>query len=112
MHIILILLCQFIICSSAATIISMTSGNLWNYHRDLVNDDANEIYYRVNNKNKMKSTSFEYKTIITGNAPADNNTLETDAVVSLQYLSNLWRSLDLLLINCKIELDLLLNYNI
>ena len=104
MDIILILLCQFIICSSAATIISMTSGNLWNYHRDLVNDDANEIYYRVN-KTKIKSTSFEYKTIITGKAPTDNNTL--------QYLSNLWRSLDLLIINCKLEeLGLLLNYNI
>ena len=31
--------------------------------------------------------------------------LNTEAVVSLKYLSNLWRSLDLHLINCEIELD-------
>ena len=36
--------------------------------------------------------------------PNNNNIL--DAEVPLRYLSNFWRSLDLLLINCEIELDL------
>ena len=38
--------------------------------------------------------------------PADNNILDTDVVVPLKYLSNFWRSLGLLIINCEIELDL------
>ena len=47
-----------------------------------------------------------YKTKIIGSTPADNNTLHTDFVVPLKYLSNFWRSLDLLIINCEIKLDL------
>ena len=31
--------------------------------------------------------------------------LETELIVPLKYLSNFWRSLDLPLINCKLELD-------
>ena len=45
---------------------SMTSGSLWNYHRDEVNDDANETNaagdHRKNNNNATTSRSFEYKT--------------------------------------------------
>ena len=37
---------------------------------------------------------------------ANNNTLNTEAVIPLKYLSNFWRTLDLPLINCKTELDL------
>ena len=40
---------------------SMTSGSLWNYHREEINDDANENN-RVNNSNSTTSKSFEYKT--------------------------------------------------
>ena len=32
--------------------------------------------------------------------------LDSEVVVSLKYLSNFWRSLDLPLINCEIKLDL------
>ena len=42
-----------------------------------------------------------------GSAPADNNTLETEVVVPLKHLSNIWKSLHLPLIKCEIELDLL-----
>ena len=38
--------------------------------------------------------------------PADNNVLEAEAVVSLNYLSNFWRFLNFSLINCEIELVL------
>ena len=38
--------------------------------------------------------------------PADNNVLEAEAIVSLNYLSNFWRFLDFPLINCEIELVL------
>ena len=45
----------------------MTSGSLWNYYRDEVNDSANEIDDNDNNDNNGKTTtskSFEYKTKI------------------------------------------------
>ena len=41
-----------------------------------------------------------------GKTRADNNTLDVEAVVALRYLSNFWKSLDLSLINCEIELVL------
>ena len=48
----------------------MTSGSLWSYYRDEVNDHANENNdpgrYRINNKKTATSKSFEYKTKITG----------------------------------------------
>ena len=40
-----------------------------------------------------------------GSAP-DYNALDTEFVVPLKYLSHLWRSFDLSLINCQINLDL------
>ena len=69
----------------------MTSGSLWNYYKDEVNDNANENSpadnYRINSK-KTTSKSFEYKTKITGSTPADNNILQKEVVVPLKYLSN------------------------
>ena len=86
---------------------SMTSGSLWNYYRDEINDDANEnVNNRINNKTIL-SKSFEYKTKLIGSMPNDNDTLDTEVVVPLKYFSNFWRSLDLPLINCETELDLL-----
>ena len=50
------------------------------------------------------SKSFEYKAKLIGSTPDDNNTLDAEVFVPLKCLSNFWRSLDLPLINCKIEL--------
>ena len=69
------------------------------------NNDANN--YRINNKTKSKS--FEYKTNITGRMPNDNNILDAEVVVPLKYLSNFWRSPNIPLINCKLELKLKLS---
>ena len=41
-----------------------------------------------------------------GRATDDNNTLDKEVVVSLKYLGNFWRFLDLPLINSELELDL------
>ena len=49
---------------------------------------------------------MEYKTKLTGSTPNNNNILDTEVAVPLEYLRNFWRSLDLSLINCEIELDL------
>ena len=87
---------------------SKTSVSLWNYYRDKVYDDANEIVAnrRLNNNKTTTSNSSEYKTKIIGRAPTNNGELDTEVVVPLKYLSNFWRSLGLPLINCKIEIDL------
>ena len=60
----------------------------------------------VNNR-KTTSKSFEYKAKVIGRTPDDNNTLDAEVVVPLKYLSNFWRFLNLSLINCEIELDLI-----
>ena len=63
------------------------------------------------------SKSFKYKTSITGNTynigdgeeGYDANKVgknETEVVIPLKYLSNFWGSLNILLINCEIELIL------
>ena len=87
---------------------SLTSGSLWNYYRDEINDDENENdnNNRINYNKTTRSKSFEYKTKTTGRASNDNNKLDTETVVPLKYLSTFWRSFDLPLINCEIELDL------
>ena len=89
---------------------SMTSGSLWNCYRDEVNDDANENNddsKKINNNKTTTSKSFEYKTKIFGKTTNNNNnTLNGEVVVPIKYLSNIWRFLDLPLINCDIELDL------
>ena len=61
---------------------------------------------RINNKKTVTSKSFKYKTKIIGGTSDDENTLDTEVAVPLEYLSNLRRSLGLPLINCEIELDL------
>ena len=69
---------------------SMTSRSLWKYYRDEVNDSADEIDDNDNMINKKKQQQVNI----------------AEVVVPLKYLSNFWRSLDLPLVNCEIELDL------
>ena len=84
--------------------VTIASGRLWYYYTDEVNDDTNEDHaarIKINNKK-----TFEYKTKLKGSTPNDNNTLDTEVVLPLKYLSNFWRSLDSLSTNCEIKLDL------
>ena len=63
---------------------STTSGCLWNYYRDEVNDDENEndnTNNRMNNIKTITSKSFEYKTKIIESTPNDNNILNAEVVV-------------------------------
>ena len=71
---------------------------------DAANKD-NADHYKVNNSKTTRSRSFEYETKIIGSIPANNNRLNSEVVVPIHYLSNFWRSLDLPLINCEIQLD-------
>ena len=80
-----------------------------NYYRNEINDDENEndnANKKINNNKTITIKSFECMTKIIGRTPADNNTLNVEFVVPLKYLSNFWRFLDLLLMNCETELDL------
>ena len=72
------------------------------------------------NNNASEGKSFKYKTKITGKRPpqpgnegdADRParppvpTLNVEVTVPPKYLNNFWRSLNLPLINCAVELDL------
>ena len=79
---------------------------MWNYYRD---EPSNPL--------SSNSESFKYKTSITGNTynigdgeeGYDANKVgknETEVVIPLKHLSNFWRSLNIPLINCEVELIL------
>ena len=72
---------------------SKTSGTLYQYARDV---PANPI---------TDSTSFTEKSSVLGNTAADG-TKQVEIVVPLKYLSNFWRTLEMPLINCDVNLML------
>ena len=78
---------------------SDTSGSLWNFKRD-------EIINNADVTNDNNSPSFKYKASIIGNT--ENNRIKTGVkiAVPLKYLSNFWRSIEMPLINCKVEISL------
>ena len=74
---------------------SDTSGSLWDFKRDEINDNAD-----VTNDNN--APSFKYKASIIGNTENNGTKNGVKIAASLKYLSNFSRSL----INCKTELSL------
>ena len=44
--------------------------------------------------------------MITGKTPDDDNEKDVEIMVSLKYLSNFWRTLEMPLINCEVNLIL------
>ena len=79
-----------------------SSATLYQYKRDEPPDDIN------NNLATNTSSSFKYKVNLLGNPNIVGNVARRDLkiVVPLKYLSNFFRSLEILLINCKIKLNL------
>ena len=71
-----------------------TSGSLWQYYRDEPNN------------NLANSESFKFKVKITGKTPNDDNEKDVEIMVPLKYLSNFWRTLEMPLINCEVNLIL------
>ena len=71
-----------------------TSRSLWQYYRD---DPAAAI---------LNSKSFKSNTKVTGETIADGNVKDVKITVPLKYLSNFWRTLEMPLINCEINLIL------
>ena len=92
----------------------MASESLWNYYREDVNNTDNENNadnYRINSAKTTTSNSSEYKTKIIREISISLIILNAEVVGSLKNLSNFWRSFDLPLINCKIELDMTSSIN-
>ena len=73
---------------------STTSGSLWQYYKDEPNN------------NLADSESFKSKVKITENTPADDYVKNVEIIVPLKYLSNIWRTLEMPLINCEVTLFL------
>ena len=63
---------------------SKTSGSLWQYYRDEQND------------NLADSASFKSKIKITGKTPGAGNEKDVEIIVPLKYLSNFWRTIEML----------------
>ena len=74
-------------------------------------DEGNNFNVDIASINNFKS--FKYKAKLSGNIAgqpaanaADGILKNATIAVSLKYLSNFWRSLEMPLINCKVELKL------
>ena len=82
-----------------------TTVSLWNYCRDEPSSsvDANKITHSI-----LNSESFDYKASFMENSVTQNNLTKNDVkvVVPLKHLSNFWKSLNIPLINCEVELIL------
>ena len=78
---------------------SDTSGRLWQFKRD-------EIINNADVTNDDNAPSFKYKANLIGNTEDNGTKNGVKIVVPLKYLSNFWRSLEIPLINCKVELSL------
>ena len=88
---------------------SKISGSLCQYYRGeaALDNNNNIIDFSADNNN---SASFKFKQRITGQT-GNNSTKDAEILIPLKCLSNLWRALKKLLINCEISLQLKLSKN-
>ena len=80
-----------------------TSGSLWQNYRDepFINDNG----VIINVPDDPDNASFKYKQKITVQTENDG-TKDVQIIIPLKHLSNFWRTLKMLLINCEINLIL------
>ena len=78
---------------------SDTSGSLWNFKRD-------EIINNADVTNDNNAPSFKYKVSIIGDTENNGTKNGVKIAVPLKYSSNFWRSLEMPLVNYKVELSL------
>ena len=69
-----------------------TARSLWQYYRDEPNATLSD------------SESFKSNLKITGNTHNNGNGKDLKMAVPLKYLSNFWRTLQMSLINCEVNL--------
>ena len=77
-----------------------TTGSLWQYCKDIPTRNNNKqiVNFAANNL----TDSFNFKAKITGN----NGIKDVEIMVPLKYLSKFWRTLEMPLINCEVNLIL------
>ena len=80
-----------------------TTGSLWQYSKDIpARNNNDEIFaFAANNV----TDSFNFKAKITGQTE-DDGTKDVEIMIPLKYLSNFWRTLEMPLINCEVNLIL------
>ena len=83
---------------------SKTSGSLWQYCKDIpaVNNNGDIVDFNGANA----TDSFNFKTKITGQTNNDGRIDNVEIMLPLKYLRNFWRTLEMALINCEVELIL------
>ena len=89
---------------------SKTPVCLWQYCKEIpaVNDNGNIVDFNGANA----TDSFNFKTKITGQTAANSNNgniagrVDVEIMVPLKYLSNFWKTLEMPLISCEVELIL------
>ena len=84
---------------------SKPSGSLYQYCKDIppVNNNGNIV--DINGANATGSFSFKAK--ITGQTDNIGRIDNVEIMVPLKYLSNFWRTLEMSLINCEVNLILI-----
>ena len=80
-----------------------TIGSLWQYCKDIPALNANDEITEFTGGNTTESFNFKVK--ITGYT-GDDGTKDVEIMVPLKYLSNFWRTLEMPLINCEVNLIL------
>ena len=77
------------------------TGSLWQYCKKIPARDANNEITEFTAGNT--TDSFKFKTKITGQT-GDDGTKDVEIIVPLKYLSNFWRTLEMPLLNCEVNL--------
>ena len=80
-----------------------TTGSLWQYCKDIPARNANDEIVIFADGNT--TDSFNFKVKITGRTGNDG-TKYVEIMIPLKYLSNFWRTLEMPLINCEVNLIL------
>ena len=80
-----------------------TTGSLWQYCKDIPARNANDeiIIFSEDNTTDL----FKFKAKIKGQTGNDG-TKDVEIMVPLKYISNFWRTLEMPLINCEVNLIL------
>ena len=78
---------------------SDTSGSLWHFKRDEITNNSDVT-------NDDNAPSFKHKASLIGDAGNNGRKNGIKIVVPLKYLSNFWRSLEMPLIHCNVDLSL------
>ena len=82
---------------------SLLSGSLWQYCKDIPTIENNNAIVDFTENNLIDS--FDFRVKMTGQT-GDYGTKNVEIMVPLKYLSNFWRTLEMLLINGEINLIL------